>query len=801
MRVTLGPVAAAEPSLGELAVGATLGKYEVLRKLATGGMAELYLVRARAAAGFEKLVVLKRILPTVAGDPEFVQMFLDEARLAATLQHPNIADVYDVGEHAGSYFFTMEFVHGQDARAIKGAARKRGEPVPLAIALAIIHSVASALDYAHARTDATGEPLGLVHRDVSSSNVMVSYDGAIKLLDFGIARASSSTHKTQVGSLKGKIPYMSPEQCKGHAIDRRSDVFSLGVVLYELTVGRRPFRGDSDFAIMDQIVYRGAPRPSELVTGYPEELEAIAMKMLATEVRDRYGNAEEVAHDIEQLMTRYGLWQSPKSVGRYMRSLFGDRIAAWEQAQQQGVPFSEHVATSITSKSQESDLATPPSLAAPQRATPTPLPTPVVVMKPRPSQPDLAPAATMPTVPTAAAMPVLRTRSRSIVIAGVAVAAIAAAVVAGGIRYEREFGAAGGGGACGRAERRAGRAGRAERRAGRAERRAGRAERHDGAAGRVAVTARGAGLATRDARGRAGRRVSRATRGTSARLASAASAPRGGGRSDDNAENDTDRASAAAGHPQARNGDHVGPRLAIVAAVIALAAPRIARADDAADLLKQGLALYKEHKYAEAATTIAKAYDLDPKPETLFPLAQAERLAGDCKSAATHYKQVIEQISDLNVAKLVQENLALCEATAPEPPQQPVAQTPPAAAAIAPPPKIITKTVVREVPTGDRLLPVLAGVGALALGAAGGLAIASSSTTDAADRAGSLPSHDTLADRAVSERDAAIAAAAVGVAVLGYATVRWYMHRGPAKADVAVAPLHGGGAFTVTARW
>ncbi len=345
----------------ELPRGSVVGKYEIMRRLAVGGMAEIYLARITGAAGFEKLVVLKRILPNVAEDPTFVSMFLDEARLAATLRHSNIADVYDVGEADGTYFFTMEYVHGQDVRVIRHDARKRGERVPLAVALAIVHGAASALDYAHEKRGPDGKPLDLVHRDVSASNIMVSYDGAVKLLDFGIARAASSSHKTQTGTLKGKVPYMSPEQCKGHPLDRRSDLFSLGVVLYELTVGRRPFRGDSDFAIMDQIVYKGAQPPSEAVPGYPPELEAIVMKLLERSPTLRYPSGEDLLHDVDEFVGKHGLWMSPRAIGKYMRTLFAEQIAAWEAAEQQGVPFATHVAHTITSQSQRSELLTPPS--------------------------------------------------------------------------------------------------------------------------------------------------------------------------------------------------------------------------------------------------------------------------------------------------------------------------------------------------------------------------------------------------------------------------------------------------------
>ena len=349
------------PQVYDLPRGTVLGKYEILRKLAVGGMAEIYLARQRGTAGFEKVVVIKRILPNVAEDPTFVQMFLGEARLAATLQHPNIADVYDVGDYEGTPFFAMEYVHGQDVRAIRQAARKRNEHVPLAIGLAIVHGTASALDYAHEKLAPDGLPLGLVHRDVSASNVIVSYDGAIKLLDFGIARATSHTHKTQTGTLKGKIPYMSPEQCRGMPLDFKSDLFSLGVVMYELTTGRRPFRGESDFEIMDQIVHKGAAPPSSVVTGYPPELDAIVMKLLAMKPEDRYISAEAMLHDLDPFIGAHRLWVSPKPLSKYMKTIFDDKIAAWELAEREGVTLGQHVAEHITSPTAKSELVTPPS--------------------------------------------------------------------------------------------------------------------------------------------------------------------------------------------------------------------------------------------------------------------------------------------------------------------------------------------------------------------------------------------------------------------------------------------------------
>jgi serine/threonine protein kinase len=349
---------AATPDLPQ---GTPLGKYEIVRKIATGGMAEIYLARVRGDAGFEKLVVLKRILPSIANDTTFVQMFLDEARLAATLHHPNIADVYDVGEDDGDLFFAMEYIHGQDLRLLRLRARERGELVSLPVALAVIHGAALALGYAHDKTGTDGNVLGLVHRDVSASNVMVSYDGAIKLLDFGIARARGNAHKTQTGILKGKVPYMSPEQCRGVPLDRRSDLFSLGVVLYEVTVGRRPFRGEGDYETMDQIVNHAPPRPSSVIEGYPRELEAIVMKMLARKPAQRYQTAGAMIADLEPFQAQHRQWVSSNALGKYMRTMFADQFQAWEHAQQDGVSLLQHVAKTIASQSQKAELVTPPS--------------------------------------------------------------------------------------------------------------------------------------------------------------------------------------------------------------------------------------------------------------------------------------------------------------------------------------------------------------------------------------------------------------------------------------------------------
>jgi serine/threonine protein kinase len=317
------------PPADELSKGDTLGRYEIIEKIAVGGMAQIYLGRVRGTAGFDKLVAIKRIMPSVALDASFVEMFLAEARLAATLRHPNIADVFDVGNDGGSYFMAMEYIHGLDAREIRAEAESRARGVPLEIAIAIVSGVASALAYAHTKVGPTG-PLKLVHRDVTPSNIIVSFDGAVKLVDFGIARAETnrSAQITRTGQLKGKIPYMSPEQCRARPLDNRADLFSLGIVLYELTTGVRPFDGKGDFDTLERIVHGSMRAPSELRAGYPKALEELVLRMLATRRSERFQNADQLLQALERVSAEAGLFASAFTVGKYMRDLFPEEAAA-----------------------------------------------------------------------------------------------------------------------------------------------------------------------------------------------------------------------------------------------------------------------------------------------------------------------------------------------------------------------------------------------------------------------------------------------------------------------------------------
>jgi tRNA A-37 threonylcarbamoyl transferase component Bud32 len=325
--------------------GHRLGKYQLIRRLAVGGMAEIYLARAQGIEGFEKVVVCKRILPQHALDPELRRMFLDEARLMATLTHPHITQVYDVGTDGDAPFFAMEYVHGANVREILKAAGK-GDPLPLEHAIAIVAGAAAGLHYAHEKQDPQGRPLHIVHRDVSPSNVLVTYDGSIKVSDFGIAKWSAQRTQTQEGALKGKFAYMSPEQCRGEPLDRRSDVFALGTLLFELSTGSPPFSGASDYVLLNQIVRQPTPRPvlSAREGAYPGELEQIVMRALAKAPADRYATAQDLQLALEGFAREQRLVVSPVELGRYMQRLFADRIQAWTLAQQSGKSLGEHLA-------------------------------------------------------------------------------------------------------------------------------------------------------------------------------------------------------------------------------------------------------------------------------------------------------------------------------------------------------------------------------------------------------------------------------------------------------------------------
>jgi len=306
-----------------------VGRYEVISHLATGGMAQIYLARQTGLGSFERHVVLKTILRERASDQRFVTMFLDEAKLAATLNHQNVAQVYEVDQADGAYFMAMEYVHGENARAILETTLRRGWTIPLELAVMIISGAAAGLHHAHERRGKGGAPLNIVHRDVSPANIMVGYDGSVKVLDFGIAKAEERATKTVGGTIKGKYGYMSPEQCKGKPIDRRSDIFALGIVLYELTTLRRAFKGNDDFETMKRIVSGDVVLPSVAVPGYPRELEAIVLTAMANDPNARFQSGQELIEALDAFAVRAKLTGSNTAMGRFMTQLFGAKKEPW----------------------------------------------------------------------------------------------------------------------------------------------------------------------------------------------------------------------------------------------------------------------------------------------------------------------------------------------------------------------------------------------------------------------------------------------------------------------------------------
>jgi tRNA A-37 threonylcarbamoyl transferase component Bud32 len=315
--------------VGGTAASRRFGKYELLQPLAVGGMAELHLARVSGLGGFEKTVVVKRIHPRLLASEESHRLFLQEARVVALLQHPNIAQVYDVGLVDGQVFFAMEHVDGHDLRVIQWAAVRRYGGLPLAVGVAIALGACAGLHHAHERRGPDGEPLGLVHRDVSPSNILVSHDGWTKLVDFGIAKVSGGPTLTKEGAVRGKTSYMSPEQCRCEPLDRRSDVFSLGIVLYELTTATRLFLGRSELETMKRITEEPVPPPSSRRAAYPLALERIVLRALAPRPEDRYQTAEELQLDLEAFARERKLLVSAPEVARYLRGLLLDRGAEY----------------------------------------------------------------------------------------------------------------------------------------------------------------------------------------------------------------------------------------------------------------------------------------------------------------------------------------------------------------------------------------------------------------------------------------------------------------------------------------
>ncbi|HVE86337.1 MAG TPA: serine/threonine-protein kinase [Myxococcales bacterium] len=313
------------------------GKYELLRKLATGGMGQIFLARPQGSPGLSRLLVVKRLLPHLATDRGFLHMFLDEAKIASRLDHPNIVRIHEMGQFQGSHFLAMEYVAGEDLRTLGDFAAAVGKPMPLGVALRVVADAALGLHHAHQATDGKGRPLGLVHRDVSPPNILVGFDGTTKLIDFGVAKAAGRLQETATGFLKGKYPYMSPEQIDARPVDQRSDVFSLGVILWELCTRQRLFKGSNELTTARLVSDCSVPPPVRVNRELPKELDRVVLKALQRNRDLRYPDAAAFRAAIEQLLATLGLSGTPRDVAAYLHELYADRIAAEQDESRQDV--------------------------------------------------------------------------------------------------------------------------------------------------------------------------------------------------------------------------------------------------------------------------------------------------------------------------------------------------------------------------------------------------------------------------------------------------------------------------------
>lgn len=394
-------------------------------------MAELFIARQEAVGGFEKDLVLKMLQERYATNPRVLQMFLDEARLAAKLNHQNIVHMYDVDKIDGIHYIAMEYIHGETVTDIVRKSIAEGGFLPLEHAVQIVADTAAGLEYAHERRDADGRPTRIVHRDVSPSNILVTYEGTTKIVDFGIAKVQDQIRE-ESGMRPGKVSYMSPEQVKGEAADHRADIYSLGIILYEITVGRRLWRGPPE-EVLRRIVEEQVPPPTYIRRGYPHALELIIMKALEKRPQNRQQTAAELQHELLEFMEEAGLKSGPRRLARYMKDLFGvdaamravveasngvsgtpDVVAAEQSEEQEDLDFDRRAPLMMRVEPRTDDDADwesgPSSMgaaglpAAPVRREPSgPL-----VAAPAEASPVVAPAAPAPVVPPIDTKPITK---------------------------------------------------------------------------------------------------------------------------------------------------------------------------------------------------------------------------------------------------------------------------------------------------------------------------------------------------------------------------------------------------------
>jgi eukaryotic-like serine/threonine-protein kinase len=323
-----------------------MGKYLLMERLATGGMAEVYRAKAEGAGGFEKQMAIKRILPTYSQNDEFRKMFEYEARLSSMLTHANIVQVYDFNKIGETYLLAMEFVDGKNLRQFVNKCKKANVNFPIEFTVFVMNEVCKGLDYAHGKKDdMTGRPLNIIHRDMSPQNIMLSYEGAVKIVDFGIAKAKDRADETRSGVIKGKFGYMSPEQANGMSVDHRTDLFSTGIILWELLTGRRLFAAESDLATLRMIQECVITPPSKINPRVPPELEKIVMKILSKDLKLRYNSAGDVHRQLLEYLSKSAPAFTQREVSQILHLAFSDEISKekkrFEQIYRQSIPFSQ----------------------------------------------------------------------------------------------------------------------------------------------------------------------------------------------------------------------------------------------------------------------------------------------------------------------------------------------------------------------------------------------------------------------------------------------------------------------------
>ena len=316
--------------------GERLDRFELIAELASGGMATVFLARLSGVAGFQRLVAIKRLHPHLAREPEFVEMFLDEARLAARIHHPNVVPIQEVGESDQGYYLVMDYIEGDTLARVLAKAAKSNSTVPYGVTIRILLDTLAGLHAAHEMKDDHGEPLQIVHRDVSPQNILVGVDGVARVVDFGVARAATRLSTTRSGQLKGKLAYMAPEQARGAGVDRRADLFACGIVLWEALATKRLFKGDGEAETLNRVLYEPIARPSSVRPDVPKALEDICMKALSRDVDERFATAQDFGDELEKAARALGSVGSVRDVADCLQEVIGvdltqqrDAVRAW----------------------------------------------------------------------------------------------------------------------------------------------------------------------------------------------------------------------------------------------------------------------------------------------------------------------------------------------------------------------------------------------------------------------------------------------------------------------------------------